>query len=225
MGHILVLVWKDRPRGRHRRATEVVSTFWSLFGKTAPEAATEEQQKWLSTFWSLFGKTAQASQMTGTEGNTMTADQEQALEDLEVAMCGEAGLGGAFVAAFQQELPEEIECPAYDAYIWSFVAEDPLSMCLMDPAHLRVGVECVREYMEETPMPALYALTSEIMQYVESDLNGAEMPAQQKLLTSYMRDMPPQQRPLFTTLAIAAATGAATATGGSVANAVWSWFG
>merc|ERR1712004_462485 len=196
--------------------------FWWLWGKAAPasKSATEQQK-----FWWLFGKTAQASQMTGTEGNTMTADQEQALEDLEVAMCGEAGLGGAFVAAFQQELPEEIECPAYDAYIWSFVAEDPLSMCLMDPAHLRVGVECVREYMEETPMPALYAITSEIMQYVESDLiDGAEVP-QQKLLTSYMRDMPPQQRPLFTTLAIAAATGAATATGGSVANAVWSWFG
>merc|ERR1712004_106736 len=131
-----------------------------------------------------------------------------ALEALEVAMCGEAGLDGAFAAAFALELPEEVECPAYDAYIWSFVAEDPLSMCLMDSAHLRVGVECVRMYMEETPMPGLYALASEIMQYVESDLNGAEMPQ--------------QKRPLFTTLAIAAATGAATAAGGNVANSVWS---
>merc|ERR1712047_175769 len=195
--------------------------FWWLWGKAAPasKSATEQQK-----FWWLWGKTAPASQMTGTEGIAITADQEQALEDLEVAMCGETGLGGAFVAAFEQELPEEIECPAYDAYIWSFVAEDPLAMCLMDPAHLRVGVECVRMYMEETPMPALYALTSEIMQYVESDLNGAEV-SQQKLLTGYMRDMSPQQRPLFTTLAIAAATGAATAVGGNAANSVWSWFG
>ena len=40
-------------------------------------------------------------------------------------MCGEGGLGSAFIAAFQPEitdaLPEELPCPAYDAYIWNFV--------------------------------------------------------------------------------------------------------
>merc|ERR1712004_5868 len=130
-----------------KAATEQKWPWWSsFFGKTALASKAATEQKKLIWPWWFWGKTAPASQMTGTEDITMTADQEQALEDLEVAMCGEAGLGGAFMAAFQPEvvqgLPEHVDCPAYDAYIWSFVAEDPLSMCLMDPAHLRVGVEC-----------------------------------------------------------------------------------
>merc|ERR1712004_144668 len=44
-------------------------------------------------------------------------------------------------------------------------------------------------------------------------------------LVEFFRAVNPQQRPLFTTLAIAAATGAATAVGGNAANSVWSWFG
>ena len=45
-----------------------------------------------------------------------------------------------------------------------FQAEDPFVMCLMEPAHLRVGLECIRRYMEESPVPELYMMDAEIMQ-------------------------------------------------------------
>merc|ERR1712142_630815 len=97
-----------------------------------------------------------------------TEEQVQAVEDLQLTMCGERGLGGAFEAAFQPEVEELEECPAYDAYIWSFVAEDPFVMCLMDPAHLRLGVECVTKYMEQYPVPRLYMLIRGIMDHLQS---------------------------------------------------------
>jgi len=42
-------------------------------------------------------------------------------------------------------------------------------------------------------------------------------------LVEFFRAVRPQNRPLFTTLAIAVATGAATATGSNVVNTFWSW--
>merc|ERR1712165_69980 len=99
---------------------------------------------------------------------TPTAEEVQALDNLETAMCGEGGLGAAFITAFQpevsEELPEELPCPAYDAYIWKFVAEDPLTMCLMDPLHLRIGVECIYQYLEDSPVPALYEIIADVLQ-------------------------------------------------------------
>merc|ERR1712012_1455177 len=99
---------------------------------------------------------------------TPTAEEVQALDNLETAMCGEGGLGAAFITAFQpevsEEMPEELPCPAYDAYIWKFVAEDPLTMCLMDPLHLRIGVECIYQYLEESPVSALYVIIDDVMQ-------------------------------------------------------------
>merc|ERR1711988_685432 len=100
-----------------------------------------------------------------------TTEEIPALDNLEMAMCGEGGLGAAFIAAFQpeleQEMPEELPCPAYDSYTWKFVAEDPLTMCLMDPLHLRIGVSCIYKYMEWSPVPQLYAFINDVMHYVE----------------------------------------------------------
>merc|ERR1711988_1553322 len=97
-----------------------------------------------------------------------------ALDNLEMAMCGEGGIGAAFIAAFQpeleQEMPEDLPCPAYDSYTWKFVAEDPLTMCLMDPLHLRIGVSCIYKYMEWSPVPQLYAIINDVMQFVEPAL-------------------------------------------------------
>merc|ERR1712038_1882132 len=106
--------------------------------------------------------------------------QVQALDSLETAMCGEGGLGAAFNTAFQpevsEEMPEELPCPAYDAYIWKFVAEDPLTMCLIDPLHLHIGVECVYQYLEESPVPALYVIIDDVMQANEAALtSGTEL--------------------------------------------------
>jgi len=111
---------------------------------------------------------------------TSTAEEVQALDNLETAMCGEGGLGAAFITAFQpevsEEMPEELPCPAYDAYIWKFVAEDPLTMCLMDPLHLRIGVECIYQYLEESPVPALYVIIDDVMQANEAALTfGTEV--------------------------------------------------
>merc|ERR1711988_858225 len=111
---------------------------------------------------------------------TPTAEEVQALDNLETAMCGEGGLGAAFITAFQpevsEEMPEELPCPAYDAYIWKFVAEDPLTMCLMDPLHLRIGVECIYQYLEESPVPALYVIIDDAMQANEAALTfGTEV--------------------------------------------------
>merc|ERR1711988_284619 len=111
---------------------------------------------------------------------TPTAEEVQALDNLETAMCGEGGLGAAFSTAFQpevsEEMPEELPCPAYDAYIWKFVAEDPLTMCLMDPLHLRIGVECIYQYLEESPVPALYVIIDDAMQANEGAMTlGTEM--------------------------------------------------
>merc|ERR1712012_891378 len=112
--------------------------------------------------------------------STPTAEEVQALDNLETAMCGEGGLGAAFITAFQpevsEEMPEELPCPAYDAYIWKFVAEDPLTMCLMDPLHLRIGVECIYQYLEESPVPALYVIIDDVMQANEAALTfGTEV--------------------------------------------------
>merc|ERR1712165_281932 len=106
--------------------------------------------------------------------------QVQALDSLETAMCGEGGLGAAFNTAFQpevsEEMPEELPCPAYDAYIWKFVAEDPLTMCLMDPLHLRIGVECIYQYLEESPVPALYEIIADVLQANEDAMtSGTEV--------------------------------------------------
>merc|ERR1711988_19868 len=111
---------------------------------------------------------------------TPTAEEVQALDNLETAMSGEGGLGAAFITAFQpgvsEETPEELPCPAYDAYIWKFVAEDPLTMCLMDPLHLRIGVECVYQYLEESPVPALYVIIGDVLQANEGAMTlGTEM--------------------------------------------------
>merc|ERR1711988_2058315 len=43
-------------------------------------------------------------------------------------------------------------------------------MCLMDPLHLRIGVSCIYKYMEWSPVPQLYAIINDIMQYVEPAL-------------------------------------------------------
>ena len=50
--------------------------------------------------------------------------QLEAIDALEVTTCGENGLEGAILAAFQQlpEVPEQMQdCPAYDDYIWTLV--------------------------------------------------------------------------------------------------------
>merc|ERR1711988_1678175 len=103
-----------------------------------------------------------------------STEEIPALDNLEMAMCGEGGLGAAFIAAFQpeleQEMPEELPCPAHDSYTWKFVAEDPLTMCLMDPLHLRIGVSCIYKYMEWSPVPQLYAIINDVMQFVEPAL-------------------------------------------------------
>merc|ERR1712142_1214416 len=114
---------------------------------------------------------------------TMTsAGENAAFNEQEQALCGEDGLGGAFAAAFNSEvnayigsMPEEPDCPAYGACIWSFLEEVPLAMCLLDPVHLRVGVECIKHYMWDTPVPVLNILLSEIhSQYVENSLTGTQ---------------------------------------------------
>merc|ERR1712165_353210 len=133
--------------------------------------------------YSYWGKSEdETSTVIGTNEDipAPTAEEVQALDNLETAMCGEGGLGAAFIAAFQpevsEEMPEELPCPAYDAYIWNFVAEDPLTMCLMDPLHLRIGVECVYQYLEESPVPALYVIIGDVMQANEAAMTtGTEV--------------------------------------------------
>merc|ERR1712004_160681 len=94
----------------------------------------------------------------------------EAIDALEVTTCGDNGLEGVILAAFQQfpELPEHTDCPAYDDYIWTLVVSDPFALCLMEPAHLRVGVECIRRYMEESPVPALYLMDGGVIQYLNN---------------------------------------------------------
>merc|ERR1711988_2037035 len=123
--------------------------------------------------------------------STPTAEEVQALDNLETAMCGEGGLGAAFITAFQpevsEEMPEELPCPAYDAYIWKFVAEDPLTMCLMDPLHLRIGVECIYQYLEESPVPALYVIIGDVMQANEAAMTaGTEV--EKRTFSSFARN-------------------------------------
>jgi len=138
----------------------------------------------LGHFWgNYWGRSEDAtSTIMGTNDDipTPTAEEVQALDNLESAMCGEGGLGAAFITAFQpevsEELPEELPCPAYDAYIWKFVAEDPLTMCLMDPLHLRIGVECIYQYLEESPVPALYEIIADVLQANEGAMTlGTEV--------------------------------------------------
>merc|ERR1711988_384146 len=99
-----------------------------------------------------------------------TPEQVEEINALELASCGEDGIAGAFMRAFQEvpELPEPLECPDYEDYIWNLVAEDPFVMCLMEPSHLRIGLECIRHFMEESPVPGLYQTDAEIMQYFNS---------------------------------------------------------
>merc|ERR1712012_917561 len=131
----------------------------------------------------LVGKSGdETSMVIGTNEDipAPNAEEVQALDNLETAMCGEGGLGAAFITAFQpevsEEMPEELPCPAYDAYIWKFVAQDPLTMCLMDPLHLRIGVECIYQYLEESPVPALYEIIADVLQANEGAMTlGTEM--------------------------------------------------
>merc|ERR1712038_1133419 len=138
----------------------------------------------LGHFWgNYWGRSEDAtSTVIGTNDDipTPTAEEVLALDNLESAMCGEGGLGAAFITAFQpevsEELPEELPCPAYDAYIWKFVAEDPLTMCLMDPLHLRIGVECTYQYLEDSPVPALYEIIADVLQANEDAMtSGTEV--------------------------------------------------
>merc|ERR1712165_602117 len=132
------------------------------------------------SYWGKSGDETSAVIGTNEDIPAPTAEEVQALDNLETATCGEGGLGAAFIAAFQpevsEEMPEELPCPAYDAYIWNFVAEDPLTMCLMDPLHLRIGVECVYQYLEESPVPALYVIIDDVMQANEAAMTtGTEV--------------------------------------------------
>merc|ERR1712038_2254726 len=112
-----------------------------------------------------------------------TPEQIEQIDALELTTCGEDGIAGAFIHAFQEVpvLPEQLDCPAYDDYIWTLVAEDPFVMCLMEPAHLRVGLECIRRYMEESPVPELYMMDAEIMQYLN---NTVEQPEEKIIFTT-----------------------------------------
>merc|ERR1711988_74970 len=156
----------------------------------------QPEEKFLFTTAALFiwGKSEdETSAVIGTNEDipAPSAEEVQALDNLETAMCGEGGLGAAFIAAFQpevsEEMPEELPCPAYDAYIWKFVAEDPLTMCLMDPLHLRIGVECVYQYLEESPVPALYVIIGDVMQANEAAMTaGTEV--EKRTFSSFARN-------------------------------------
>merc|ERR1712012_178047 len=131
-------------------------------------------------YWGRSEDATSTIMSTNDDIPTPTAEEVQALDNLETAMCGEGGLGAAFITAFQpevsEEMPEELPCPAYDAYIWKFVAEDPLTMCLMDPLHLRIGVECIYQYLEESPIPALYVIIEDVLQANEDAMaSGTEV--------------------------------------------------
>merc|ERR1712012_1004648 len=112
-----------------------------------------------------------------------TPEQIEQIDALELTTCGEDGIAGAFLHAFQEVpvLPEQLDCPAYDDYIWTLVAEDPFVMCLMEPSHLRVGLECIRRFMEESPVPELYMMDAEIMQYLN---NTVEQPEEKIIFTT-----------------------------------------
>jgi len=96
---------------------------------------------------------------------------------LELAMCGEYGLGGAFWEAYQPNITEhvvlmDLPCPAYDEWIWDLISHQPYVLCLLDAVTMRIGIECIAQYMEDSPIPGLYHLDNVMMQYVEPYLNN-----------------------------------------------------
>ena len=44
-------------------------------------------------------------------------------------------------------------------------------MCLMDPVTLRTGLECIAQYMEDSPIPSLYHLDNIMYDAVEPYLH------------------------------------------------------
>jgi len=91
-----------------------------------------------------------------SEDPSVVEDYE--MSALEIEMCGEYGVGGAFHAAYQFEPEEPLHCPDWEDYVWGFILQQPLSVCFLEPQDLRNGFECVTNYMEHSPIPQLYHL-------------------------------------------------------------------
>jgi len=72
------------------------------------------------------------------------------------AVCGDGGLADALRRTEQYELPDEVWCPEDFDYIWHLALTKPVVMCLMDPQHLLLGMECARRHVEESPVPYLW---------------------------------------------------------------------
>jgi len=111
-------------------------------------------------------------QDAAAHGGEPTTEETYEVTGLELAMCGEFGIGGAFWAAYQHEPEDDLVCPSVDDFIWGFVLQQPNVVCLMAPQDLRNGFECVRRYFEENPITYLYHL----MQVITASL-PQEVPA------------------------------------------------
>merc|ERR1712038_1214291 len=103
-------------------------------------------------------------------GGNQTTEETYEVTGLELAMCGEFGVGGAFWAAYQHQPDEDLFCPPVDDSIWGFVLSQPNVVCLMPPQTLRNGFECVRKYYEENPITYLYHLMQVITASLPHDV-------------------------------------------------------
>jgi len=159
-----VLVGDARPgSAKHEQVAQTLMKIASLMREeTSGEASTGENatgetiatnEDWLQHEEALF-------EQDGAENGGEQTDAPETYEvtGLELAMCGEFGVGGAFWAAYQHEPEEDLFCPPVNDAIWGFVLSQPTVVCLMEPQTLRNGFECVRRYFEENPITYLYHL-------------------------------------------------------------------
>jgi len=122
-------------------------------------------------------------QDAAAHGGEPTTEGTYEVTGLELAMCGEFGIGGAFWAAYQHEPEEGLVCPKQEDFIWGFVLQQPNVVCLMAPQDLRNGFECVRRYFEENPITYLYHL----MQIITASLPQEEPAAAPADMTTMMK--------------------------------------
>jgi len=171
-----VLVGDARPgSAKHEQVAQTLMKIASLMREeTSGETSTGEtmatNEDWLQHEEALF-------EQDGAENGGEQTDVPETYEvtGLELAMCGEFGVGGAFWAAYQHEPEEDLFCPPVNDFIWGFVLQQPTVVCLMEPQTLRNGFECVRRYFEENPITYLYHL----MQVITDSLPTEDTTQQQ----------------------------------------------
>lgn len=133
-------------------------------------------------------------------------------EGPEERLCGAGGLAGKIQAASRLNVSANVEdygCPGEQDFIWYFMNETKLSMCLMPADFLAHAMECAQRYMTYSPVPRVFAIMQHALGMAEVTTREEGMPidlthehearkaSYKDILDKVLKSAAPQQKSYF----------------------------